>query len=89
MNDYEKLYEKYKKAATKYVIKNLDSPSDHLINVATSVMLHRDNHLRGGDFVTAICENNLKGAIGRADDEMINHLKLLVMVLLNCIPDEW
>ena len=47
----------------------------HIINVATSIMMHRDNVINGGSFVQAFVENKLSEAISRADDEVINHFK--------------
>ena len=90
MSYTDKDYQSYKAAATKYLTDCLgDKTSNHLIDIATSVMLHRDDKRKGGHFVTAICNNDLQEAIGRADNEMINYLKVLVMIKLNCIPDEW
>jgi hypothetical protein len=40
----------------------------------------RDNVLLGGSFVQAIVDNDLRNAIGRADEICIKHLKTFVLV---------
>lgn len=50
----------------------------HVISIARSLMMHRDNIMHGGGFVTAIINNDLEGAIGRADDVCKNHLPFFV-----------
>ena len=57
--------------------------SQHIIDIIVSVMMHRDKIQMGGGFVTAVCENDLAGAVGRADSDCINHLKLITMARLN------
>jgi len=47
---------------------------DHVINIARSVMLHRDGIMLGGGFVTAVIENDLEKAISVADSTCSQHL---------------
>lgn len=48
---------------------------DHIIQVASSIMMTRDEVLNGGSFVTAFVKNNLDEAVNRADAETINHFR--------------
>lgn len=73
----------YKAAAQKwaamYIVDN-----QHAIDIAASVLMTRDGVLQGGSFVQAIIDNNLREAIGRADDVCINYLKFFVAINHNC-----
>jgi len=42
---------------------------NHIIDVAASVMMTRDNYQRGGSFVQAVVLNDLDNAVNRADNE--------------------
>lgn len=51
----------------------------HIINIIASVMMTRDDKgLKGGGFVQSVVDNDLYGAISRADTECYQHLKLIV-----------
>jgi hypothetical protein len=45
----------------------------HVVQIGSSIMMHRDGILNGGGFVTAFVNNDLMQAIGRADKTVINH----------------
>jgi hypothetical protein len=49
----------------------------HVVDIAKSIMMHRDEVLDGGGFVTAFVNNDLGGAIGRADKTIINYFPFL------------
>jgi len=53
---------------------------DHVANIAASVMMTRDEYMRGGSFVQSIVDNDLNQAINRADDVCIRALKFFVYV---------
>ena len=60
-------------------------PSNHILDIMVSVMRTRDNDgWQGGGFVTAVVENNLSLAIGRADNDCLRNLKLIVATNQNC-----
>jgi hypothetical protein len=61
-----------------------DDETNHIINIASSIMLTRDGVLNGGSFVQAIIDNDLEEAIGRADSTCIKALKFFVQVKLYC-----
>lgn len=59
--------------------------SEHIIDVMVSIMCTRDKvSYPGGSFVQSVVNNDLFGAINRADDECYKHLKLLVACNANC-----
>ena len=75
----DSLYEQYREAALKLLrIYQYDNYSDHVLMVIISVMMTRDKVQMGGHFVNAVCNNDLAEAVGRADSEIINHLKIIV-----------
>lgn len=45
-----------------------------------------ENRIPPGDFLMAVLENNLKGAVGRADDENLANLPAFVVYCYNEIP---
>lgn len=53
--------------------------SYHVKDVMTSLLMTRDKIWIGGDFVQSVLKNDLGEAIRRADDEIINHLKHMVI----------
>jgi hypothetical protein len=67
----------YQMTAKEFANEN-DVISQHIINIITSVMMTRDGHLQGGDFVQAVVNNDLFKAINLADVECYYHLKLIV-----------
>ena len=56
--------------------------------VIISVMMTRDDVLQGGGFVQAICQNDLRNAVGRADSDCIKHLKLITMAYSNAYVEQ-
>lgn len=70
------LRDEYIKVATYIASSYGYNVSNHIINVMTSVLMHRDKYQIGGSFVEAICNNDLDSACSRADDECINYLRL-------------
>lgn len=55
-----------------------DSDYLHIVDIATSVMLTRDNILQGGSFVQSIVKNNLEGAFCRADSVCERAIKFFI-----------
>ena len=53
--------------------------SPHVKDVMISMLMTRDKIWVGGDFVQSILANNLGEAVRRADDEMVKHLKQMVI----------
>lgn len=53
--------------------------SYHVKDVMKSMLLTRDKQWHGGDFTQAVLANDLGAAIRRADDEMVKHLKHMVI----------
>lgn len=70
-----------KNFANRYGYKDI---SNHITDVMVSIMMTRDKVLDGGSFVQAICDNNLKQCVDRADSDCINHLKLLSLTHSFC-----
>jgi hypothetical protein len=54
---------------------------NHIVHVGASVMMTRDKFLQGGSFVQAIVDNDLYGAVNRADNVMKR--SLVFMTYLN------
>jgi len=64
--------------------------SYHVKDVMISMLMTRDEIWMGGDFTQAVLENNLGAAVRRADDEMIKHLKHMVIARDNFyLGQEW
>ena len=78
--DYYKKRERYVEAAKKHLHDyGTENYSDHIVDIIVSVMMDRDDVMQGGGFVQAICNNDLRGAISRADDDCINHLRVIAL----------
>jgi hypothetical protein len=60
--------------------------TSHVLNIARSIMMHRDKIMPGGGFVTAVIENNLDGAINRADSVCSQNLAFFVHCKLHIHP---
>lgn len=80
------LEEKYIAAATDYATK-WNSPDPHVIRIIQSVMMHRDDVLRGGGFVEAVVNNQLLQAVSRADQTCYANLKVIVSAREYCYVD--
>ena len=83
-------YDKYLKTAREYVLSQsyfnefVGEDLEHLVRLAASVMMTRDNYMQGGQFVQSVVDNNLAGAIGRADNVALRGLKILTLVNMWC-----
>jgi len=68
----------YQIAAKEFALE-YDVTSPHIINIIASVMMTRDGKgLQGGGFVQSVVNNDLFGAISKADFECYNNLKVIV-----------
>jgi hypothetical protein len=78
----DKLY----KAAIDFVQRyESENVSEHIINIIVSVMRTRDGiGPIGGSFVQSIVNNDLYGAMVRADKECLKHIKLITLSRNNC-----
>lgn len=74
---------KYERVAKQHAANWKEVVSEHIIDIIISVMMHRDGIQSGGGFVTSVCNNDLIGAISRADSECIKHLKLISLAKVN------
>jgi hypothetical protein len=71
VNQYQKAAEEF---ALEYSVTN-----PHIIRIIASVMMTRDEQgIQGGGFVQSVVDNDLFGAISKADNECYNHLKVIV-----------
>ena len=86
--EFNELREKYKQRAIQPSNEWREDVSDHIIDVIISVMMTRDDVLQGGGFVQAICQNDLRNAVGRADSDCIKHLKLITMAYSNAYVEQ-
>jgi hypothetical protein len=86
--EFNELREKYKQRAIRHSNEWREDVSDHIIDVIISVMMTRDDVLQGGGFVQAICQNDLRNAVGRADSDCIKHLKLITMAYSNAYVEQ-
>jgi hypothetical protein len=68
----------YQSAAEQFAME-YEVSNPHIIRIIASVMMTRDGKgLQGGSFVQAVVENDLFGAISRADDVCYQNLKVIV-----------
>jgi hypothetical protein len=71
LNQYQSAAEEF---ALEYSVTN-----PHIIRIIASVMMTRDEQgIQGGGFVQSVVDNDLFGAISKADNECYNHLKVIV-----------
>jgi hypothetical protein len=78
--DFNQKREQYVEAAKKHLHDyGTYTYSDHIIDVIVSVMMTRDGIMQGGGFVQAIVNNDLRGAIGRADGDCTTHLRVIAL----------
>ena len=52
----------------------------HVVQIGSSIMMHRDGILNGGGFVTAFVNNDLIDAVNRADKTIINNFPFLANI---------
>jgi hypothetical protein len=60
-----------------------EADRSHVINIARSIMMHRDGILTGGGFVTAVIENNLEATVTRADSVCAQNIPFFVYCKLH------
>lgn len=78
--EFQKQREQYVEAAKNHLHDyGTYTYSDHIVDIIVSVMMHRDGVMKGGGFVEAICNNDLRGAIARADGDCTNHLRVIAL----------
>lgn len=78
----EKLYNAARDFVKRYEQENV---SEHIINIIVSIMRTRDGiGPVGGSFVQSIVNNDLYGALIRADHECLKNIKLLALAKNNC-----
>ncbi len=64
--------------------------SYHVKDVMISMLMTRDEIWMGGDFTQAVLADKLGAAVRRADDEMVKHLKHMVIARDNFyLGQEW
>lgn len=64
--------------------------SSHVKDVMISMLMTRDKVWYGGDFTQAVLADKLGEAVRRADDEMVKHLKHMVIARDNFhLNDTW
>lgn len=83
----ESSYFKFYGSHMEDVPKNNDE-HNHIVQVAASVMMDRDNFCPGGGFVQAINSNKLDESIGRADATCVKHLHFFVYCKKFSYPDQ-
>lgn len=79
----DELYDQYSQVAQKYA-EQWKVNDSHVIQIITSVMLHRDGLRNGGGFVQAVVDNNLHQALSRADISCYENLKTIVAAFNYC-----
>jgi len=78
----DKLYNAAREFVKKYEQENV---SEHIINIIVSIMRTRDSiGPVGGGFVQCVVNNDLYGALVRADNECLKHIKLIALSKNNC-----
>lgn len=71
-------FEMYQEEATRFA-EGYGCTNEHIHHIIASVMMQRDGvGFGGGSFVTAVIENNLEGAVSRADSECLEYLPVIV-----------
>lgn len=82
--DYQALREKYKIAALQFAQDWRTDVTPHNVDTMISIMFQRDGIMDGGGFVNSVCDNDLVGAVSRADHDNIRVIKLLALTYINC-----
>jgi hypothetical protein len=75
--------ELYRKAVIDWLSRNDYTISEHIIDVIISVLMTRDKVLIGGSFAQAVCNNDLREAVNRADTEVFDNLKKIMSAYHN------
>ena len=72
------IVKQYQLAAEEFALE-YEVTNPHIINIIASVMMTRDGKgLQGGSFVQSVVDNDLSGAISKADDVCYQNLKVIV-----------
>jgi hypothetical protein len=76
--------ELYHKAVNDWLARNgYTTVSEHIIDVIISVLMTRDGVLMGGSFAQAVCNNDLRETVNRADAEVFENLKKIMSAYHN------
>jgi hypothetical protein len=75
--------ELYRKAVIDWFTRNEYTASEHITDVIISVLMTRDKVLIGGSFAQAVCNNDLREAVNRADTEVFDNLKKIMSAYHN------
>lgn len=81
--NYQEIREIYKQSVLEFAENWKTELTPHQVDTMISVMLHRDNIMMGGSFVESVANNDLYGAINRADVENFQNLKLVTLCFRN------
>ena len=73
----------YRKAVIDWLTRNEYTISEHITDVIISVLMTRDKLLTGGSFAQAVCNNDLREAVNRADTEVFDNLKKIMSAYHN------
>lgn len=87
MENFQEIRDSYRQAVIDFLNRYQEQVSEHIIDVMISVMMTRDGKLMGGGFVKAICNNDLKDAISRADNECLKHIRIITLTYHYCFID--
>jgi hypothetical protein len=75
--------ELYRKAVIDWLTRNEYTASVHITDIIISVLMTRDKVLIGGSFAQAVCNNDLREAVNRADTEVFDNLKMIMSAYHN------
>ena len=75
--------ELYRKAVIDWLTRNEYTASEHITDIIISVLMTRDKVLIGGSFAQAVCNNDLREAVNRADTEVFDNLKMIMSAYHN------
>lgn len=84
MENFQEIRDSYRQAVVHFLNRYQEQVSEHIIDVMISVMMTRDGKLMGGSFVKAVCNNDLKDAISRADNECLKHIRMITLCYHYC-----
>ncbi len=84
MNNFEEIRNNYKETVIEFLNRYQENVPGHVIDVMISIMMTRDDILTGGSFAKAVCNNDLKEAITRADIQCIKHIRIITLCYHYC-----
>jgi hypothetical protein len=78
LNKNMEIVNQYQSAAQEFALEyGVSNP--HIVRIIASVMMTRDGvGLQGGSFVQLVVDNDLFGAISKADNQCLENLKVIV-----------